>query len=100
MRRLLITGLALAAVGLSGCGPSEPITGVVTGHDEATDTYYQTCQQVKNTRICQQHTIPGCLELEVTSADGTEHEFCVDKSEWDSYADGDAYPRPAPGAST
>lgn len=89
-------GIALAAVlilaGLNAGCSTVQIRGTVTEmeHELSKKVCASKKPGSKGSPACT--VVAECWEMDVEDINGVEHEFCLNKSEWEKYRVGDMYP--------
>lgn len=79
MKKFVVaTGLTVL-LALTGCSGAPGVNGTVT--EKEIETSYR------------KKKLKTCYELEITDAQGIEHDFCVTKRLYDRYNVGDKYPK-------
>lgn len=79
MKKLVITASLASLLALTACTGAPGVQGTVT--EKEIETSYRNKK------------LKTCFELEITDAQGVEHEFCVTKKLYDKYEVGDTYPK-------
>jgi hypothetical protein len=79
MKRLFVAAGLAGILALTACSGAPGVTGTVT--EKEVETSYR------------KKKLKTCYELEITDAQGTEHDFCVTKRLYDKYSVGDKYPK-------
>lgn len=79
MKKLVITASLASLLALTACTGVPGVQGTVT--EKEVETSYRNKK------------LKTCFELEITDAQGVEHEFCVTKKLYDKYEVGDTYPK-------
>ncbi len=79
MKKLFVTAGLTCILALTACSGAPGVTGTVTEKEIETST--------------RKKKVKTCYELEITDAQGTEHDFCVTKKLYDKYNVGDKYPK-------
>jgi hypothetical protein len=77
MKKLFVAAGLAGIFALTACAGAPGVTGTITEKE------YEPKIRKR----------PACWELEITDAQGVEHDFCVTKTLYDKYNVGDKYPK-------